>query len=285
MKPRRAGTWRRRASPTRTSRSGRGVFSGVVTTAPGAVIPRSELQLFVHHYDDEREVTGRPDRTGRRVTAADVAVTAVGGHVVGARAAGAGEIDALLWAAGQFGSWYEQDHRGLGLSAEAGYQWSTAPWSPWLRGGISWFSGDAAPADERHGTFFPMLPTVRRYSQSTLYSIANLRDVMAQVMLRPRPNVSLRVDGHLLGLANRNDGWYAGSGATQEEGRIFGYTLRPSGGESRLMEIVEGSVDWRLRPQWSVNAYLGVASAGPVVRTSFRSGPATFFYLENVVQF
>lgn len=261
------------------------VFSGVVTTAPARVVPRSELQVFIHHYNDDRPVIARPDTTGRRVTAADLAITTLGAHVVSARPAGAGEIDALVWAAGQFGSWYEQDHRGLGVSAEAGYQWSKTTWTPWIRGGISWFSGDDSPADDTHGTFFPMLPTVRRYSQSTLYSIANLRDVTAQVLLRPSPTVNLRVDVHLLGLARASDGWYAGSGATQEEGRIFGYTLRPSGGESRLMELVEGSVDWRLRPEWSINAYLGVASAGPAVRRSFQDGPAAFLYFEHVVQF
>src|SRR4029450_9207836 len=104
-----------------------------------------------------------------------------------------------------------------------------------------------------HRTFFPMLPTVRRYSQSTLYSMANLRDIVAQAILRPRNAVTLRVDAHFLSLANQTDGWYAGSGATQESGRILGYTLRPSGGVSRLMELLEASADWRLRPHWSVN--------------------------------
>ena len=165
------------------------VLSGVLTTAPGAVLPGSELQVFVHHYNDERPVTARPDAPGRRVTAADIAIATVGAHVVGTRPARAGEFDALLWTAAQFGSWYEQDHRGFGMSAEAGYQWPRAAWSPWLRGGISWFSGDDAPADATHGTFFPMLPTVRRYSQSTLYSLANLRDVTVQLMLRPRSSV------------------------------------------------------------------------------------------------
>jgi hypothetical protein len=265
--------------------SGVRVFSGVVTTAPGVIVPASELQVFVHRYDDTRRVTARPDLSGRRVTAADVGITTVGAHVVSARRAGSGEFDVMLWTAGQFGSWYEQTHRGFGVSAEAGYQWADARWAPWLRGGATWLSGDAAPADERHGTFFPMLPTVRRYSQSTLYSLANLRDVMAQLMLRPRSNVNVRVDAHLVALAAGADGWYAGSGATQKAGRIFGYTLRPSGGATRLMEVVEGSVEWRIDPRWSVNSYLGAASRGPVVRTAFVNGPAVFFYFENVVQF
>jgi hypothetical protein len=106
-----------------------------------------------------------------------------------------------------------------------------------------------------------------------------------QTILRPRPAMTLRVDVHALALANQADGWYAGSGATQEAGRIFGYSLRPSGGKTRLMELIEGSLDWRGGPHWSVNGYLGVATAGPVVRLSFASGPATFFYVENVVQF
>ena len=95
---------------------------------------------------------------------------------VSARSAGNGEIDVLLWAAGQVGDWYDQDHRAFAVSAEAGYR-ERDPLAPWLRGGISWFSGDTDAQDHRHGTFFPMLPTVRRYSQSTLYSMANLRDI------------------------------------------------------------------------------------------------------------
>jgi hypothetical protein len=51
------------------------------------------------------------------------------------------------------------------------------------------------------------------------------------------------------------------------------------------MDLVEGAVEWRVRPHWSVNGYLGIAGAGPVVRASFRGGPAVFSYLENVVQF
>jgi len=51
------------------------------------------------------------------------------------------------------------------------------------------------------------------------------------------------------------------------------------------MEIVEGSLDWRRSAHWSVNGYLGMATRGPVVRRSFASGPAAFFYVENIVQF
>ena len=267
------------------SMSGVRVLSAAVTTAAGAIVPKSELQLFAHHYNDTRDVTARPDNTGRSATAADIGIATIGAHVVGARSAGAGQLDGMIWLAGQFGHWYEQNHRAFAITGEAGYQWPTVAFAPWIRGGVSWFGGDGDPQDATHNTFFPMVPTVRRYSQSTLYSMANLRDVMVQAMLRPHADVTVRIDGHLLTLANRADGWYAGSGATQESGRIFGYTLRQSGGEHGLMNVIEGSADWRLRPQWSVNGYLGVASKGPVAARSFVDGPATFFYLESVVQF
>jgi hypothetical protein len=266
------------------STSGVRVVSGVLTSAPGALLPRSEVQLFTYGYRDTRPVTARPDNTGQRVSAANISTITIGGHVVGARPVGRGEVDGLLWIAGQLGDWYEQRHRGFAITGEAGYQWTKATWSPWIRGGASWFSGDRDGQDGTHGTYFPMLPTVRRYSQSTLYSMANLRDVMVQTVLRPRASLTLRVDGHVLSLASGADAWYGGSGATQESGRIFGYTVRPSGGERGLMRIVEGSLDWRIQPHWSVNGYAGVASSGPVVRRSFTAGPAAFFYLENVVQ-
>jgi hypothetical protein len=66
------------------------VFSGVVTTVPGLVLPRSEVQLFAHHYADDRAVTARPDTTGLQATRADVAITTIGGHLVGAQPVGSG---------------------------------------------------------------------------------------------------------------------------------------------------------------------------------------------------
>ena len=55
-----------------------------------------------------------------------------------------------------------------------------------------------------------MLPTVRRFSLSTLYAFANLRDVMVQLMAQPRSDVSLGVDVHVLALADRDDGYLHG---------------------------------------------------------------------------
>ena len=138
------------------------IASGVVTVKPGAVVRGAEWQVFGHYYDDTRAVTGRPDNTGRSASRADVQVATVGTSLVGAWASPAGQIDALAWFAAQGGSWYEQSHGAWSMSAEAGHQWTTARWRPWVRAGLLYASGDDDRSDDAHGTFFQMLPTVRR---------------------------------------------------------------------------------------------------------------------------
>ena len=59
---------------------------------------------------------------------------------------------------------------------EAGHRWARAPMRPWLRGGYLWASGDGDPRDGRHGTFFQMLPSSRKYALSSVYAQMNLRD-------------------------------------------------------------------------------------------------------------
>ena len=253
------------------------------TAAPGLLIPRTEVQAFATHYADHRRVSARPDNTGLSAAMVDAAITTVGFHTVSALPVGSRELDLLTWFGVQTGDWYEQSHRGLGWSLEGGHQWSKTAGAPWLRGGMLYMSGDGNPADARHGTFFPMLPTARRYSQSTLTTLANVRDTFAQVIVHPASALTARIDVHAIALASTADGWYSGSGATQEEGRIFGYTLRPSGGQRRVTNVVEGSLEWRIHPRWTAAVYGAVASAGPVVRRSFQEHPGGFFYLESLV--
>ena len=257
-----------------------GTFTSSVAT------PAAQYQVFSFRYRDTRRVTARPDNTGRRALAADVGVNTFGATVVAAPAPRDGrQWDGLLWIALQSGSWYEQTHRAASIAAEAGHQWTGAPWQPWLRGGYLYASGDRNSSDDRHGTFFQMLPTVRRYSQSALYSQMNNTDLFAQVMLRPHPKVAIRVDWHQVGLASSSDAWYYGSGATQQHGTIFGFSTRPSFGARHLATIGEGSLDYAIAPHWSVNGYLSAGRGGGVATPAFAGRTIVFGYLENVVQF
>jgi hypothetical protein len=260
---------------------------GAAATINSAVsAPAVQFQAFAYRYRDTRAVTQRPDNTGRTASRADIAVNTFGATVVAAPAAhDARQWDALLWVAVQTGSWYEQTHRAASVAIEAGHQWAAAPWQPWVRGGYLYASGDGNPSDGRHGTFFEMLPTVRQYSQSALYSQMNNTDLFAQILARPRRNVGVRVDWHRVGLASSRDGWYYGSGATQQHGSIFGFALRPSFGATHLATIGEGSVDYAFTPRWSLGGYLAVARGGGVVAPAFSGRTLTFAFLENVVQF
>ena len=202
------------------------IVNGVATFEPGHPFRGAEWQVFSHYYADTRAVTARPDNTGRAAARADVHVTTIGTSLVGAYATRVGQVDALGWFAGQGGSWYEQAHRAWSLGLEGGHQWTRAPWQPWLRAGLLYASGDDDASDARHGTFFQMLPTVRRYSMTTAYSQMNLNDRFVQALLKPHPRLAIRADVHWLSLAQAADGWYYGSGATQEEGQNL--RLRPA---------------------------------------------------------
>lgn len=262
------------------------VLAASVTVAPRSSPPAAQYQLFTYHYRDTRAVTQRPDNTGRSAAAVDVGISTFGGTAVFAPTPHGGrQWDGLVWIAAQSGSWYEQSHRAVSWAAEAGHQWLAERGQPWLRGGYLYASGDGDPSDNRHGTFFEMLPTVRRYAQSALYSQMNNTDLFAQLLAKPRSNINVRLDWHRVGLASSRDGWYYGSGATQQHGGIFGFATRPSFGATHVATIGEGSVDYALAPHWSVNGYLAVGYGGGVVRPAFAGRTLTFAYVENVLQF
>jgi len=253
---------------------------------PGTAIAGTELQGFAIRYLDHRTVAGRADNSGRTADAVDLAINTFGATLVSAsRVRDGRQWDAMSWVAAQSGSWYGQPHRGWSAAAEGGHQWTAASWHPWLRAGFLYASGDDDPADERHGTFFQMLPTVRRYAQTASYSQMNSTDTFGQLLLRPTPALGIRLDVHRVGLATARDLWYFGSGPTQSHGDIFGFAGRRSNNATDLATLAETSAEYTISPRWSVNGFLGVAKGGKVVRRTFAGSTMTFGYIENVVQF
>jgi hypothetical protein len=275
------GGYEESASPTITKIQ---LYSAAATFKPGVVIPWSELQVFSHTYRDRRPVETRPDNspfTG----AANITMTTFGASQVGIFPTVAGEVDSVVWLAGQAGDWYGDPHRAWSLAAEVGHRWTAVAWQPWVRAGLLYASGDEDPTDDRHGTFFQMLPTSRRYSLSNTYAQMNMKELFGQVYLYPTSSVSLRADVHHVSLADPNDRWYAGSGATARRGSFFGYSMRPSNAATSLGTVVEGSADVKLNRYWSVNAYLGSMRGGDVVKRLFTGSQLRFFYVENVIAF
>lgn len=261
------------------------LLSAALSPPLGSVVPRTDVQAFVHHYRDTRQVSQRPDNTGRSAADVDVSIPTWGISAVGRHPVGAVAVDTVAWLAVQRGHWYEQQHRAWAVATEAGVQWTTAPWQPWLRAAWLRGSGDEQAGDNRHGTFFPVLPTSRKYALSTLYTTANIDDLFVQAIVRPTPRLLVRGEAHRLRLASGADRWYAGAGATQQRGRLFGLVVRPSGNVSGLGQIYEGMADVTVHRHLSVNGYVGHMRGGPVVRSIFTGRGLTYAYFETVLSY
>jgi hypothetical protein len=255
-----------------------GAWTVPYTTGRGS----SDARLFGLQYVDLRDgsvplVSNGPAQT---LDGARLAVTTVGGHWIHALESNGATFDALLWGAGQLGSWGAQSHRAWSGVAEAGVQPRGLPrLNPWVRVGIMYGSGDGDPDDDRHGTFFQVLPTPRPYARLPFYNMQNIHDTYASLALRPSQRLTIQGEFHALRLAERRDLWYSGGGAWQP--RTFGYQGRSTGNAKELAHLVDLSVDMRLTPDHVISGYLGRATSGDAMRSAYpRQGLGTLFYLE-----
>lgn len=262
-----------------------GVSAVTFSLRPGPSLRRTDLQTFLYRYTDTRPVRARPDNSGIAASSVDVAITSLGASLVGAYPVARGDLDLLGWMVWQRGDWYGQRHSANAAAAEIGYRLGGARLKPWVRAG--WFrsSGDSTPADNRHQTFFQMMPTARRYALSTAYNLMNLSEIFGQTIVRPASTLTVRLDVHRLRLTSASDLWYGGSGATASMGAGFGYAGRRSNGSRRLGTMVEGTADWTITTHLSVNGYVGRLLGHEVVSGTFAGTTLLFGYLETVVGF
>jgi hypothetical protein len=186
----------------------------------------------------------------------------------------------LLWGAVQAGDWGVQGHRAWAAVAELGVQPDLLPaLRPWLRLGWSRGSGDGDAADDKHETFFQLLPTPRIYARVPFYNMMNTQEVFGSLILRPGARMSLRGDVRGLWLSRTTDLWYAGGGAFERES--FGFGGRPSGGQDRLGLLADVSLDVRLHPRLTGTLYFGWVEGGDVVQGIYPGGStARLGYLE-----
>jgi hypothetical protein len=244
----------------------------------------TEWSAFGTLYRDRRDGAAVVDNTHSDDRPVDVTIAAFGGSHARVAPTRRGELDSVLWGAVEVGDWYGQSHRAASVAAEVGHRWTGVAWRPWLRAGYLWSSGDGDPLDDRHGTFFQMLPSSRKYALSSTYAQMNLTDAFVQAWFEPL-GLKTRIEVHAVGLASGQDLWYQGSGATASTGRYFGFSGRAAGGHARLGTVLEGTVDVPLKKYWSVNAYAGTMWGGDVVTHNFSGTRLGFWYLENVFRF
>jgi hypothetical protein len=244
-------------------------------------------RIFGIVYEDTRSGVTKTDNRPAAVKAADkdrIRIGTIGANFVKVMPGPGGKVDLTAWGATQFGKWGSQNQGGYAYDAEIGYQPSGIKWKPWLRAGYYYASGDDHPTDNKHDTFFPILPTPRVYARFPFYSETNLKDAFIQLIGRPTPKLTLRADAHSLSLASSADLWYQGGGAFLPHGN-FGYAGTPSGGNSSLANLYDISADYKADARTTFTVYYGVATPGSVIKTIYTSKNASLGYVEMMKTF
>lgn len=247
-------------------------YAAVTATEP-TWLPRSDLRLFYFYYDDARDVVATDNRViaERQADDDDIAVHTIGAHFAKVERLGPGDVDLLLWVAGQAGEWESQDHAAWGLAIEGGYRLAELPGKPWLR--LGWFrsSGDDDPNDGDHTTFFQGLPTPRIYAQTPFFNLMNNEDLFVQLMLTPWAGANVRLDFHHLRVVEGDDLLYSGGGAMLEE-PAFGFNGFAARGHHTIGNFVDLSLDQVFTPHVKAAIYYGHVFGGSVIEAQYSDG-------------
>ena len=263
------------------------VYGALTRQIVGSPHP-GEWAAFGLGYDDYRHGVVKTDNRAAALRSADtgsIAIATYGGHYLQVVATEAGPLDFLAWGAVQTGSWGALAQRAGAFAVEAGWQPAGIERvNPWVRGGYNYGSGDSDPTDQTHGTFFQVLPTPRVYARLPFFNMMNSRDAFGELILRPTKSLTVRTDVHSLQLAERTDLWYSGGGAFQPG--TFGYTGRPSNGQSGLATLYDVSGDYTLNGHVALGAYYGRAVGQAVTHAIYPTGDNVHLgYAELLLRF
>lgn len=247
-------------------------------------LKNTEGRLFYYYYNDSRNISNTPGPSG--LEEGNIRINTFGTHWLRTQAIKSGIFDMLFWGALQEGEWGALTHRAWAAAVEAGFQFSSVPCKPWIRGGYFVSSGDSDPNDGEHGTFYQMLPTARKYALFPFYNMMNNEDLFIQAILKPKEAITIRADLHTLNLHEKNDLWYMGAGPTQKAGAIFGYLGRPSNGMEGLATVLEIAPGYAFSKYLSANLYYGHAFGKDIIRSIYNgSSGGDFFSIEVKAQF
>jgi hypothetical protein len=243
-----------------------------------------DMRLFGLWYADDRGTVPTDNRSAaaRSADRGRVDVLTVGAHWAAVRKVGDAKFDVLAWGALQTGNWGRLDHAAHAAALEAGVQHSALPWGAWLRAGWLQTSGDDASTDDRHETFFQVLPTPRVYARFPFYNMMNSSEAFVTVQAKPHARVTLRAGMHDLRLTESTDLWYLGGGAF--DARVFGFTGRPSSASTSLAMVTDLSIAWQAHKRVALELYGASARGGAVVKGAYSgSRDARFVYLETTL--
>ncbi|MGA2715994.1 MAG: alginate export family protein [Bryobacteraceae bacterium] len=242
----------------------------------------ADTRVFAIDYDDFRHILKTDNRPAavKKGDTENIHLQTWGAHSLHALTTKAGTLDALGWGAFQTGRWGTQTQRSYAFDVEGGYQPVILPMvKPWVRIGYTMGSGDGNANDNRHETFFQILPTPRPYARFPFFNMMNTEDAFAALVLRPHSKVTISSEAHTLRLTNANDLWYSGGGVYQPW--TFGYTGRAVSGQRSLANLYDTSVEYRANRHMTFTAYLGYAQGKAIMHQIYPAGAnGQFGYLE-----
>jgi hypothetical protein len=255
---------------------------GAYTHEWGSGRHSADTRLFVIEYDDWRHILKTDNRplAVRRGDTENILIATFGGHSLHVVQTGAGPIDLMVWGAVQTGRWGTEQQQSAAYDLEAGFQPKVLPGlKPWLRVGHYWGSGDGNPNDNKHETFFQILPTPRPYARFPFFNMMNTTDTFAMLTLRPHPKVTVSSEFHSLRLSSINDLWYSGGGAYQPW--TFGYTGRSTSGKGSLGNLYDTNVEYRMSRRLTLTTYFGYTQGLAAMEQIYPKGKdGKFGYLE-----
>jgi len=253
----------------------------------------ADTRVFVLDYDDWRHILKTDNRSlvVRRGDTENIRIETFGAHSLHAVTTSAGSVDALAWGAVQTGRWGTQTQLAYAVDFEGGFQPKIAArfspiakLKPWFRGGFTLGSGDGNPNDNRHGTFFQVLPTPRPYARFPFFNMMNTEDRFGALILRPHDKITVSSEFHSLRLSNANDLWYSGGGVFQPW--TFGYTGRATSGRRSLSNLYDTSVEYRATHRVTLTGYFGYAQGLATMEQIYPGGKdGEFGYVEAVFRF
>ena len=242
----------------------------------------ADTRFFFIEYDDFRHIVKTDSRplAVRRGDLANIRIETFGGHSLHAIETKPGTLDLLVWAAVQTGRWGSQAQRAGAFDAEAGFQPKIAQaLKPWLRGGFTYGSGDGNSTDNRHNTFFQLLPTPRPYAKFPFFNMMNTEDRYGILILRPHAKITVTSEFHALRLSNAGDFWYSGGGAYQPW--TFGYSGRATSGRRSLGNLYDVGADYRANRHVTLSGYFGYTQGLAAMEQIYPAGKdGRFGYLE-----
>ncbi|MBI3896069.1 MAG: hypothetical protein HY313_09075 [Acidobacteria bacterium] len=247
----------------------------------------ADTRFFILAYDDWRRVLKTNNRTAelRCEDMANIRIGTFGGHSAHVFMTRAGAFDILAWGTFQTGRWGAQQQRAYAADLEGGFQPNILPrLKPWIRGGFTRGSGDGNPNDNRHGTFFQVLPTPRPYARFPFFNMMNTEDRFGAIILRPQTKVAISSEFHSLRLSDSNDLWYSGGGVFQPW--TFGYAGRTTAGHRSLGNLYDTSAEYRATSKLTLSAYLGHTQGLAAMKSIYPQGKdGQFGYLEFLYRF